>query len=184
MKSWHRMLLQGRMASPSLGIALLGAMAKVNESRPLGWKRLSVFAGPERGQREEREREREREGGTGPKTSLGGPLRPRLSRRGGRRLMGRPNLSLARSRISQAVIAQLVARRSHNPKVVSSILTHRISACQHLPRSLGRNEETQPQGGPRKPRMILCKKHNMFATLVLAWCAKPNTFECLASSQP
>ncbi len=25
-----------------------------------------------------------------------------------------------------AVIAQLVARRSHNPKVVSSILTHRI----------------------------------------------------------
>ena len=26
----------------------------------------------------------------------------------------------------QAVIAQLVARRSHNPKVVSSILTHRI----------------------------------------------------------
>ena len=63
MKSWHRMLLLGRMASPSLGIALLGAMAKVNESRPLGWKRLSVFAGPERGQREERERERERERG-------------------------------------------------------------------------------------------------------------------------
>ena len=26
-----------------------------------------------------------------------------------------------------AVIAQLAARRSHNPKVVSSILTHRIS---------------------------------------------------------
>ena len=29
----------------------------------------------------------------------------------------------------QAAIAQLVARRSHNPKVVSSILTGRISAC-------------------------------------------------------
>ena len=29
--------------------------------------------------------------------------------------------------LSEAVIAQLVARRSHNPKVVSSILTHRIT---------------------------------------------------------
>ena len=28
---------------------------------------------------------------------------------------------------AQAVIAQLVARRSHNPKVVSSILTHRMT---------------------------------------------------------
>ena len=28
-----------------------------------------------------------------------------------------------------AVIAQLAARRSHNPKVVSSILTHRIFFC-------------------------------------------------------
>ena len=32
----------------------------------------------------------------------------------------------ARNEPSEAVIAQLVARRSHNPKVVSSILTHRI----------------------------------------------------------
>ena len=38
-------------------------------------------------------------------------------------------MSLARSRISEAVIAQLVARRSHNPKVVSSILTHRTLLC-------------------------------------------------------
>ena len=32
--------------------------------------------------------------------------------------------------LTGAVIAQLAARRSHNPKVVSSILTHRISSCQ------------------------------------------------------
>ena len=32
----------------------------------------------------------------------------------------------AEASIYQAVIAQLVAHRSHNPKVVSSILTHRI----------------------------------------------------------
>jgi hypothetical protein len=31
----------------------------------------------------------------------------------------------------RAVIAQLAARRSHNPKVVSSILTHRNSSSQH-----------------------------------------------------
>ena len=31
--------------------------------------------------------------------------------------------------LTRAVIAQLAARRSHNPKVVSSILTHRISPC-------------------------------------------------------
>ena len=36
----------------------------------------------------------------------------------------RPRLS--QQVIAMAVIAQLVARRSHNPKVVSSILTHRI----------------------------------------------------------
>ena len=35
--------------------------------------------------------------------------------------------------LTRAVIAQLAARRSHNPKVVSSILTHRISPCQYLP---------------------------------------------------
>ena len=34
--------------------------------------------------------------------------------------------------LSEAVIAQLVARRSHNPKVVSSILTHRIFSSIHL----------------------------------------------------
>ena len=33
---------------------------------------------------------------------------------------------------SLAVIAQLAARRSHNPKVVSSILTHRISCPEHI----------------------------------------------------
>ena len=41
----------------------------------------------------------------------------------------------------QAVIAQLVARRSHNPKVVSSILTHRMylefSSCVPPSRALG-----------------------------------------------
>ena len=36
---------------------------------------------------------------------------------------------------SEAVIAQLVARRSHNPKVVSSILTRRISATARIGRS-------------------------------------------------
>ena len=51
-------MAQNAAARPSLGIALVGAMAKVNESRPLGWKRLFVFAGPER-------EEREREGGRG-----------------------------------------------------------------------------------------------------------------------
>ena len=35
--------------------------------------------------------------------------------------------------LTRAVIAQLAARRSHNPKVVSSILTHRSSPCQHVP---------------------------------------------------
>ena len=36
------------------------------------------------------------------------------------------NASNASKLFTSAVIAQLVARRSHNPKVVSSILTHRI----------------------------------------------------------
>ena len=39
----------------------------------------------------------------------------------------RPRLS--QQVIAMAVIAQLVARRSHNPKVVSSILTHCIFFC-------------------------------------------------------
>ena len=54
------MLLQDRVASPSLGIALVGAMAKANESKPLHWERLSVFLGQRRERRERRERERER----------------------------------------------------------------------------------------------------------------------------
>ena len=35
-----------------------------------------------------------------------------------------------RTIVTEAAIAQLAARRSHNPKVVSSILTRRISALQ------------------------------------------------------
>ena len=35
----------------------------------------------------------------------------------------------------QAAIAQLVARRSHNPKVVSSILTGRILGMSHVPQN-------------------------------------------------
>ena len=44
---------------------------------------------------------------------------------------------------ARAVIAQLVARRSHNPKVVSSILTHRIALC--------RMQEPGKAGGHAKP---------------------------------
>ena len=43
----------------------------------------------------------------------------------------RPRLS--QQVIAMAVIAQLVARRSHNPKVVSSILTHRMVFAFHCP---------------------------------------------------
>ena len=45
------------------------------------------------------------------------------------------------ARASSAAIAQLAARRSHNPKVVSSILTRRTFCCmvvQHVP-SAGRS---------------------------------------------
>ena len=42
--------------------------------------------------------------------------------------------------LTRAVIAQLAARRSHNPKVVSSILTHRILSYQHLPGWQGKEE--------------------------------------------
>ena len=54
----------------------------------------------------------------------------------------RPRLS--QQVIAMAVIAQLVARRSHNPKVVSSILTRRICMMSlALPRSEFRRDYLQ-----------------------------------------
>ena len=68
-----------------------------------------LLAGHERGQTA---------GGT---TEAGSSPRASLLFAGGRK----SKISLEPCR-SMAVIAQLVARRSHNPKVVSSILTHRM----------------------------------------------------------
>ena len=56
---------------------------------------------------------------------------------------------------SRAVIAQLAARRSHNPKVVSLILTHRIACSPDARRLAGRRGRTawpappwDSEGGP------------------------------------
>ena len=51
-----------------------------------------------------------------------------------------------------AAIAQLVARRSHNPKVVSSILTHRINASPPPPRPYPPACDLKPEGGRLRAR--------------------------------
>jgi hypothetical protein len=52
----------------------------------------------------------------------------------------------------QAAIAQLVARRSHNPKVVSSILTGRILPFKNMCNNLNRVFEVRT--GSNKTELI------------------------------